>query len=208
MRINHYCYTICQPKIIRNAYMTPDEITSLLRSLADDVFSRLSYWGLRDAALRAFRPSPAEWNIDEIIEHVMLANRYLLILIKKGAEKAVKKAGQYDIEKALRHYVLANPRLEQIGVNDSFEWKTPAHMLPAGAQSLYEVWEELKEQKELILHHISMLAHGEGILHKTWMSVNSLGALDVYQYIYFLLMHMRRHIEQMEQNEARFARNN
>jgi hypothetical protein len=188
--------------------MTPDEITSLLRSLADDAFSRLGYWSSKDAALRAFRPGPGEWNIDEIIEHIMLANRYLLILIKKGAEKAIKKAGRFDIEKALRHYVLANPRLEQIGVNDSFEWKPPAHMLPAGAQSLFEVWEELKGQKEDILRHISMLAHGEGVLHKTWMSVNSLGGLDVYQYIYFLLMHMRRHIEQMKQNEAGFSRNN
>jgi hypothetical protein len=193
---------------MRDAEMTTDEITSLLRSLADDAFSSLGRWGLKNAALRAFRPDPGEWNIDEIIEHIMLANRYLLILIKKGAEKAVKKAGQYDIEKALRRYVLTNPRLEQIGVNDSFEWKTPAHMLPAGVQSLYEVWEELKAQKEHILHYISMLADGQGVLQKTWMSVNSLGGLDVYQYIYFLLMHMRRHIRQMEQNEARFARNN
>src|SRR5271157_61513 len=130
MKINRSCWTICQPKIIIGAAcMTPDEITSLLRSLADDAFSRLGYWGLKDAALRAFRPGPDEWNIDEIIEHTMLANRYLLILIRKGAEKAVKKAGQHNIDKALKNYVLTNPRLEQIGINDSFEWETPSHML-------------------------------------------------------------------------------
>ncbi len=154
--------------------------------------------------MRAFRSGPDDWSIDEIIEHVALTNRYLLILIKKGAQKALKKADHIDPGKIMKDYVLTNPQLEQIGVNDSFKWKTPAHMLPGGIRPLGEVLDELKEQKDLILEHISMLANGQGVLHKTWMSVNSLGPLDVYQYIYFLLMHMRRHIQQMELNKTRF----
>jgi hypothetical protein len=30
------------------------------------------------------------------------------------------------------------------------------------------------------------------------MNVNALGKLDVYQYIYFLALHVRRHLQQLE----------
>jgi hypothetical protein len=46
-----------------------------------------------------------------------------------------------------------------------------------------------------------LLSNGEGALYKTTMSVNSLGKIDVYEYIYFLAQHGRRHIGQMEAME-------
>jgi hypothetical protein len=36
------------------------------------------------------------------------------------------------------------------------------------------------------------------------MSVNGLGKLNVYEYIYFLAQHGRRHSTQMEKNELEF----
>ncbi|MFD2875047.1 DinB family protein [Paenibacillus rhizoplanae] len=42
------------------------------------------------------------------------------------------------------------------------------------------------------------LEDGEGLLYTTTMTVNNLGKLDVYQYIYFLCQHAKRHIVQMQ----------
>ena len=45
------------------------------------------------------------------------------------------------------------------------------------------------------------MPNGEGVLYQTTMSVNNLGKIDVYEYIYFLARHAQRHLEQMERNE-------
>jgi hypothetical protein len=36
------------------------------------------------------------------------------------------------------------------------------------------------------------------------MSVNNLGKLDVYQYLYFLSLHAQRHLQQMNKIEEEF----
>ena len=36
------------------------------------------------------------------------------------------------------------------------------------------------------------------------MTVNDLGKIDVYQYLYFLAQHAKRHVGQMEKVEAEF----
>ena len=43
------------------------------------------------------------------------------------------------------------------------------------------------------------LGHGEGSLYTVRMSVQNLGKMDMYQWLYFLALHQRRHIAQMEQ---------
>ncbi|MBN8787104.1 MAG: hypothetical protein J0I84_08435 [Terrimonas sp.] len=48
------------------------------------------------------------------------------------------------------------------------------------------------------------MKNGEGVLYKTTMTVNDLGKIDVYEYIYFLAQHGQRHVTQMEKNEAEF----
>lgn len=77
-------------------------------------------------------------------------------------------------------------------------------MEPTGNKLLAEVRHQLKEQVHQCLAILAKLSNGEGVLYKTTMSVNNLGKLDVYEYIYFLAQHARRHIMQMEKNEFEF----
>jgi len=42
------------------------------------------------------------------------------------------------------------------------------------------------------------MGNGEGSLCKVRMSVNELGKIDLYQWLYFLAQHARRHLDQME----------
>jgi hypothetical protein len=187
-------------------FMRPEEIINTLRTQIENTFNQVFVWLSKDTKLRRFRSNGEFWNIDQIIEHIYLANRYLLILIQKGTKKALQKAHERDVKIELTNYEISNPRLEQIGINNSFEWESPRHMIPKNDKSSFEIKQELHAQQNLILENLLMLKNGEGVLHKIRMSVNSLGRLDVYQYIYFLIKHIRRHLGQMEQIESEHIR--
>ncbi|MDB5234230.1 MAG: hypothetical protein JWR44_1223, partial [Hymenobacter sp.] len=66
-------------------------IAEINQKLATD-FGQLDGGFAAPAPLRSYRPARGGWTIDEILEHVALTNHYLLILIEKGAAKALKNA--------------------------------------------------------------------------------------------------------------------
>jgi hypothetical protein len=45
---------------------------------------------------------------------------------------------------------------------------------------------------------LNKIQNGEGVLQTTMMSVNNLGKIDVYSYLYFLAKHAERHVSQMQ----------
>lgn len=67
-------------------------------------------------------------------------------------------------------------------------------MEPKGEMDLIRVKSllerEINECKDILFE----IKNGEGILYKTTMTVNDLGKIDVYQYVYFLCQHAKRHI--------------
>jgi hypothetical protein len=77
-------------------------------------------------------------------------------------------------------------------------------MEPKGVLSLNEVKSTLKEQMQECLVLLDQMTNGEGRLYKTMMSVNDLGKIDMYHYIYFLVQHANRHLMQMEKVRAEF----
>ncbi|OHD62766.1 MAG: hypothetical protein A2176_14805 [Spirochaetes bacterium RBG_13_51_14] len=179
--------------------MTASGIISRLRDELDRTFTTLNAWLAEDVSVRKFRSRPDEWSIEEILEHVTLANHYLLILIEKARKKALKNPDPSRIKYELEGYRLTSPRLEEIGVNNSFPWNCPRHMMPTGKKTPDRMQAEMATQETRLRESLSMMQNGEGVLCRTAMSVHSLGRLDVYQYIYFLLMHAQRHIQQMEE---------
>ncbi len=184
--------------------VNPGRIIKILIGEIEAVFSELETWFSKKGLVRTCRLPTEEWTIDQALEHISLVNHYLLILIDKGARKALKKSDPVKIIQELEHYELTTPLLEDIGINNSFEWKSPRHMVPTGTPSPDQIHDDLLKQKSRLMNCLLMLKNGEGVLYKTTMSVHSLGKLDVYQYIYFLLKHMRRHIQQMEGIEKEY----
>jgi hypothetical protein len=71
-------------------------------------------------------------------------------------------------------------------------------MEPTGA-SLEDVHTRLQTQYQECLTILAALGNGEGSLSTVRMSVQSLGKMDMYQWLYFLVLHQKRHIAQMEQ---------
>ncbi|GAA4316817.1 DinB family protein [Flaviaesturariibacter amylovorans] len=167
-------------------------------------FSSIDAWFDKEAGVRSYKPQNGGWSINEVLEHIALTNHFLLILIDKGARKALDNASRVNVEDAVKDYEFHRDRLDEVGIHKSFDWIRPEHMEPKGGKSLTEVRQELNGQLERCLGHLQNLGKGEGVLYRTTMSVNGLGKIDVYEYIYFLAQHGQRHITQMHKVEAEY----
>ena len=161
-------------------------------------------WFLEEEELKNYRPKDGGWTVLEILEHIALTSHFLLILIDKGAKKALRNANGLSIEEAVNAFDRDNDKLSSIGVHKSFTWIRPEHMVPTGVKSELEIKKEMNAQVGRCLILLERLKNGEGLLCKTMMSVNNLGKIDVYQYIYFLSKHAERHIQQMVENREEF----
>ena len=72
-------------------------------------------------------------------------------------------------------------------------------MEPKG-KALSEVLTTMRAQQEQCVQLLEKLKNGEGSLFKVTMSVNKFGRIDLYQWIYFIAQHAKRHIGQMQSN--------
>lgn len=175
-----------------------------IRQALDAAFAQLDTWFDHPAAERHYRPQNGGWTVDEVLEHVGLTNHFLLILIDKGAAKALKNQAGLDLATELQGYQFSDPRLDEIGLHKSFEWIRPAHMEPTGNKPLADVRQQLHEQLRHCHRVLDALPNGEGVLYRTTMTVNELGKIDVYQYLYFLARHAERHLTQLARIRAEY----
>jgi len=137
----------------------------------------------------------------------LVFSRGELILIDKGANKAIRNVRKLSIETVTKEYDFDLERIHRIGQHKSFPWIRPEHMEPTGAKSEFTIKEEMITQINRCLNYLAQLKNGEGLLFKTTMTVNNLGKLNVYEYIYFLSKHAERHIQQMEESKIEFENN-
>ncbi|HEX5169791.1 MAG TPA: DinB family protein [Cyclobacteriaceae bacterium] len=177
--------------------MTIQHIISTINKELISAFALLDRTFDEDEEFLSF--SSGGWTVGQILEHVTLTNHYLLLLIKKGADKAIRRAETIELNEAMfDQYEFVTPAMEEIAAPTSFQWINPDHMNPSGKEPLDQVRSTLRHQLGECLDQLDLLKNGEGILHTTTMTVNNLGKLDVYQYIYFLTLHVKRHIAQIE----------
>ncbi|MGB0523764.1 MAG: DinB family protein [Flammeovirgaceae bacterium] len=179
-----------------------------IKTTLHDVFERADLWFEEDPLIRNYRPASDRWTINEILEHISLTSHFLLILIDKGAKKSLKNLHNLDVSREIEYYQFGGAKLDEIAIHQAFEWIRPEHMEPTGEKSLPEIQQIFAEQLRRCLVHLETMPNGEGVLYKTTMTVNDLGKIDVYEYIYFLAMHIERHITQMEKNKKEFLNQN
>lgn len=183
----------------------------LVTKSLNDNFEKVDNWFKKPEELRLYKPKNGGWDINEILEHISLTNHFLLILIEKAKEKAKEKALKQNVEINLDEHIYLETeieKLEQIGKHASFDWIRPEHMEPKGGEKLEDIQTKIKNQTKQCSSVLNVLKDGKGLSVKTKMSVNDLGKIDVYQYIHFLSLHAKRHIEQMEKIEKEFKQNN
>jgi len=168
-------------------------------------FAHIDAWFDKEEAVREYQPRGGGWSVNQILEHIGLTNFFLLKLIRRGTQKALLNTRNLDLNTELAAYEFHREKLTEIGIHRSFDWIRPEHMEPRGEKSLSEVRQQLYEQLAECLDCLEQLSHGKGVLYRTTMTVNGLGKIDVYEYLYFLAQHGQRHITQMQRNEQEFA---
>ncbi len=181
--------------------MSHKQTECTIRDALNTTFARLDDWFDRDETLRQFKPTSGGWSIDQVLEHVTLTNYYLLLTLRKWvqvAEQREQRGNQVvDEESDL-------DCLEVIGERGSFDWVRPEHMEPTGVPTNQEVRSTLHKQHEECQQLLKQMANGMGALCRIKMSVQDFGKIDLYQWLYFLVQHARRHLHQLEEIKAEF----
>jgi|SRR5687768_4992768 len=187
--------------------MTFEHIHINLKRELIRTFAVMDEWFDKEHPLCCYKPLSGGWCVNEVLEHVMLTSHFLLIIIERGTIKALQKSHNLKIEELVpANYALDSPALQEIADPKAFPWQRPEHHQPTGQQSMHDVRREIRNQLDRCLITLDLLPNGEGILHHTTMSVNGLGKLDVYQYVYFLALHAQRHLRQLEKIEEEFLK--
>ena len=168
-----------------------------LSNYIDHVSRLVDVWFDEDKDVRSYIPENRGWSIDQILEHISQTSHFLLILISKGVRKSLNKFEQRNSEMLLENYSFKTSKLEEIGQHLSFNWVRPEHMEPKGEMRLEEVRNIIKRQFADCQSHLEKISKGQGVFHTIRMTVNDLGKIDVYQYLYFLGKHAERHVGQM-----------
>lgn len=169
-------------------------------------FNDIMKWFNASEHLMTYTSENGSWSVADILEHISLTNFYLLILIRKSRTRALQFSRIVNYQEMLRDYAFEWERMQKIGDTNAFSWSRPAHMEPSGNADLTEVKATLKLQLQECMRYLDELKNGEGVAYKMMMSVNGLGKIDVYHYVYFLVQHARRHLVQMQ--KIRSAYNN
>ncbi len=183
--------------------MSYEQTIRIVRDTLCGVFSQVDTWFDRPDDLRQFKPTSGGWSIDQVLEHITLTNQFLMLTLGKWVGIALQRArrgdaipvGESDLE-----------RLLVIGERGSFGWIRPEHMEPTGSPSSAEVRAILHRQLGECLIQLERLGSGVGALCQVTMTVNALGKIDLYQWLFFVAQHARRHLQQLAAIEAEFNR--
>lgn len=181
--------------------MPYERTIAIVRKALQDAFDDIDRWFDRPEMLRTFRPAAGGWMIGEVLEHVTLTNHFLMLTFRKWVAIALRRArrgvsiseGESDLS-----------RLDVIGQRGSFRWDRPEHMEPTGRVPSEVVRATLRQQAEECLRFLNDMPHGEGSLCRIRMTVNDLGKIDLYQWVYFIAQHARRHGQQMGAIESEY----
>ena len=186
--------------------MTLEYILVNLKRELIRTFAVVDEWFDKEHPLHCYRPQDGGWSVSEVLEHISITTHHLLILIEKGKERAVAKSKDEEaLRSAIENYTLMKEGFQDIARPGTFAWNRPDHHAPTGTAMLCEVRVAWRDQLLQCLLTLDQIPNGEGTLHQTTMSVNNLGRLDVYQYLYFLALHAQRHIVQLKKIEDEFS---
>ena len=73
-------------------------------------------WFLVNDHLKHYRPKDGGWTIAEILEHIALTSHFLLILIDKGANKAIRNVKKLTLETVIKADDFDLEKINKIGI--------------------------------------------------------------------------------------------
>jgi len=147
-----------------------------------------------------YQPLNGGWSIYQVLEHVAMANHFLLRIVNKQVEKALHWTNRSDKRSMLQPYVLDAGRLKNMELNGSYIWVPQRYTEPAGDVPLLQVKMTLHDQ---LNQSIALLDDSKILeaIERTYVT----GKIDALHYLYVLVQHMQRHLGQVERLKQEFS---
>jgi len=167
-----------------------------LRGRIDSAFEALLERTRLDEERLRRRPASGGWSGLEVLEHVVLTDRFLLLLSDKIARKSLARAARgASWPTSAPSFV----RLERLAERE-FAWRAPEHMLPTGAAELSALAHALESDRARVFALLAQCPDGLGTLHRIRMSAvgGDDDRLELYQYLDVLRLHAERHMRQID----------
>ena len=147
-----------------------------------------------------YHPSNGGWSMYQVLEHVALANHFLLRIVNKQADKATQLARAVDKENNTQLYFLDENKLKRMELTGSYVWVPQRYTDPAGDMPLLQIKMNLHDQLDQSLE----LLENDKVLEAIVGTYES-GKTDALHYLYFLVQHMQRHLGQVERLKQEFS---
>lgn len=146
------------------------------------------------------QPLNGGWSIYEVLEHVVLANHFLFRIVNKQAEKAMLQANRFGNQTNNQPYKLNTATLKNMELNGSYIWVPQRYTEPGGDTALLELkislHDQLKQAIELLGNEQLLKA-----IEETYVA----GKIDALHYLYFMVQHMQRHLDQVSRLKQEFS---
>lgn len=85
-----------------------------------------------------YQPLNDGWSIYQVLEHVVLANHFLLRITNKQAERAVKLASMAS-KRSTQRYTLDKNKLKRMELTGSYIWVPQRYTEPNGDMPLLQI---------------------------------------------------------------------
>lgn len=142
------------------------------------------------------RPAPEGWSALEVAEHVALASGFLLLLARKIAGRARRRAARGE------RWPTAPPEIALLAevATDRRRWEHPPHMTPSGRLPPAAVAARLDGVLAEARALLAELPAGEGTLHRIRISaLPGAPRLGLLQLLEFVARHAERHVRQQRE---------
>jgi hypothetical protein len=169
------------------------------RTELTSTFNRmLDVFAVREDVLY-YQPSNDGWSMYQVLEHVMLANHFLLRIVNKQAERAIQLAGMVN-KRNTQSYALDRNKLIRMELTGSYIWVPQRYTEPNGDMPLLQIKMTLHDQlsESLALLNDSKVLEA---IERTYVA----GKIDALHYLYFMVQHMQRHLGQVERLKQEFS---
>lgn len=187
-QINKPCKTITM-----NAVIT--KIRTELLNTFNHVFDVFT---IREDVLY-YKPANEGWSIYQVLEHILLANHFLLRIVDKQKEKAMQLAKSSAQLQVVEAYALDIAKLKRMELTGSYVWVPQKYTEPHGDVPLLQIKMSLHDQ---LNESLALLQNKQVI--EALITTYHAGKIDALHYLYFLIQHMQRHLQQVQRTKKEF----